>query len=78
LRSIKALTLTLSQKINTSATAPLPPPLHHSIGIVRSYKQGSSLDSSETNTDPTNITLLSQNPNIDARGEVIEQPTEHN
>ena len=62
LQSIPALTLTMSQRINRSA---IPPPLHHSLHNSRSLK-----DNNDTRIDPTSITVLSQNPDIDARGEV--------
>ena len=62
LQSIPALTLTMSQRINRSAT---PPPLHHSLHNSRSLK-----DNNDTRIDPTSITVLSQNPDIDVRGEV--------
>ena len=65
LQSIPALTLTMSQGINRSAT---PPPLHHSLRNSRSLKR--TFDNNDTKTDPTSITVLSQNPDIDARGEV--------
>lgn len=65
LQSIPALTLTMSQRIGRSFT-PLHP--HHSLHDSSSLKR--TVDNNDTRTDPTNITVLSQNPDIDARGEV--------